>query len=324
MKVAIVGAGIAGLACAKRLAEHGFEPQLFDKGRRPGGRLSTLELDGDAWDFGAPYFRVSSPRFADQTAAWEHDGLVARWPTGPEGAWVGVPAMSAIVAAEAAKLPVRFSAQVVRIDSDHAGWTVSGPDLREGPFAAVVIAVPCEQAASLLAVHDLAMAQEAASVRSVPCWSVMASFAEPLPNLPDVIREQGPIRWAARNNSKPGRAKPECWVIQSSSEWSRDNIEAEPARVADDLLQALAQISAAALPKPVFLKAHRWRFALPLGQRGAPLWNPALQLGACGDWCIGPQIDGAWQSGAELADQIAAALAETGSVQPADQNHGSA
>ncbi len=324
MKVAIVGAGIAGLACAKRLAEHGLEPHLFDKGRRPGGRLSTLELDGDAWDFGAPYFKVTSPAFAVQASLWERDGLITRWPAGPEGAWVGVPAMGALVAAEAAKLSVRFSAQIVRIDSAHAGWTLSGPDVNEGPFGAVVIAVPCEQAASLLAVHDLAMAQEAASVRSVPCWSVMASFAEPLPGLPDVIREQGPIRWAARNNSKPGRGDAECWVIQSGSEWSRENIEAEPAQVANELLQALARINGAALPNPVFLKAHRWRFALPLGQRGAPLWNPALQLGACGDWCIGPQIDGAWQSGAELADQIAAGLADAVPAQPADQNHGTA
>jgi renalase len=323
MKVAIVGAGIAGLACARRLANHGFEPLLFDKGRRPGGRLSTLQLEGEAWDFGAPYFKATSPEFSAQAAHWERDGLIAHWPTGPEGAWIGVPAMSAVVAAEAAKLPVIFSAQVLRVDRGSAGWTLSGPDLHEGPFAAVVIAVPCEQAASLLAVHDLAMAQEAASVRSVPCWSVMVSFAEPLAGLPDFIREQGPIRWAARENSKPGRGKAECWVIQSSSEWSRDNVELEPGQAASELLAALAQISVAALPNPSFLKAHRWRYALPLGQGGAPLWNPDLRLGACGDWCIGPQIDGAWRSGAKLADQIAAAI-DAAPVQPTEPIRGAA
>ena len=259
MKVAIVGAGLAGLACAKRLAELGFDPQLFDKGRRPGGRLSALQLVGDAWDFGAPYFRVTSPRFSVQAEAWEQSGLIARWPSGPEGAWVGVPAMNAVVAAEAALLPVRFSAQVMRVDNSSEGWTLFGPILHEGPFSAVVIAVPCEQAASLLAIHDLAMAQEAASVRSVPCWSVMASFAEPVASLPDFIRETGPIRWAARDNSKPGRGNSECWVIQSGSEWSRANIELEPSEAAEALLAALAQISPTPLPEPTFLKAHRWR-----------------------------------------------------------------
>lgn len=324
MKVAIVGAGIAGLACARRLTSRGIDPVLFDKGRRPGGRLSTLRIEHHEWDFGAPYFKVTDPQFAAQVDVWQQAEVAAQWPTGPSGAWVGVPGMSALIEAEVATLPVRFGAQVLRIDRNKAGWTLSGPDLSEGPFAAVVIAVPCEQAASLLALHDLIMAQEAASVRSVPCWSVMTAFAEPLPGLPDMIREHGPIRWAARNNSKPGRSAAECWVIQSVTEWSQQHLEAQPEQIAQDLLHALAQISGTTLPEPVFLKAHRWRFALPLGQRGAPLWNPALQLGACGDWCIGPQIEGAWRSGVGLADQISAAASQPASARSAEQIHGNA
>ena len=51
MRVAIIGAGVAGLACAERLDSLGATTQLFDKGKRPGGRLSTLVLDDFAWDF---------------------------------------------------------------------------------------------------------------------------------------------------------------------------------------------------------------------------------------------------------------------------------
>jgi renalase len=311
MKVAIIGAGIAGLACAKRLTERGIEVAVFDKGRRPGGRLSTLRIDGQSWDFGAPFVRVSNPQFAAQVQVWEQAGVIARWPDGPDGAWVGVPGMSALVEAAAEHLPVRFGAQVLRLDRDGTGWSLAGPDLREGPFAGIVLAVPCEQAATLLSVHDLMMAQEAASVRSVPCWSVMAAFDQPLPGLPNVIGEQGPIRWAARNNSKPGRGSDECWVIHGESAWSQQKLEMPAPQVAHELLAALAGIAGIAgqdLPEPKFLKAHRWRFALPMGQRGKPLWNPALQLGACGDWCVGPRIEGAWRSGVELADQIAAGL----------------
>lgn len=308
MKVAIVGAGIAGLACAQRLSDCGVAVALFDKGRRPGGRLTTLRIAEGEWDFGAPYFTASSPQFAAQAQRWELAGAAAPWPSGPRGAWVGVPGMASLIEAGAATLPVQFGAHVLRIDNDATGWTLAGPDLRAGPFDVVVIAVPCEQAAALLAVHDLAMAQEAASVRSVPCWSVMAAFDEPLPSLPDTIREHGAIRWAARNNSKPGRDKRECWVIHGSSEWSKQHLDAQPAQVAQDLLQALARISGQSLPEPTFLKAHRWRFALPLGQRGKPLWNADRRLGACGDWCVEAEIEGAWRSGVELAAQIAAEL----------------
>ena len=38
----IIGAGIAGLACAARLAAAGYAVRLFDKGRRPGGRRTDM------------------------------------------------------------------------------------------------------------------------------------------------------------------------------------------------------------------------------------------------------------------------------------------
>ena len=43
---AIVGAGIAGLACAQQLQAAGRTVQLFDKGRRPGGRVATRRMFG--------------------------------------------------------------------------------------------------------------------------------------------------------------------------------------------------------------------------------------------------------------------------------------
>ncbi|MFG5409811.1 FAD-dependent oxidoreductase [Piscinibacter sakaiensis] len=42
-RVAIVGAGVAGAACARALAQAGAELQVFDKSRGPGGRLATRD-----------------------------------------------------------------------------------------------------------------------------------------------------------------------------------------------------------------------------------------------------------------------------------------
>ena len=39
--VIIVGAGIAGLACARSLADAGMNPVVLDKGRGLGGRVAT-------------------------------------------------------------------------------------------------------------------------------------------------------------------------------------------------------------------------------------------------------------------------------------------
>lgn len=308
MTVAIIGAGIAGLACASRLQSAGIPAVLFDKGRRPGGRLSTLHVDGMAWDFGAQYLRPVDPRFRAQTERWQMDGRLAPWPDGPDGALVGTPSMGSLVAAQCAGHAVHFGTQVQQIRRDAAGWHLSGSDGAAGPFAAVILAIPAEQAAPLLALHDLAMAREAASVRSTPCWSVMVAFPRPLPAIGSHMMDRGPIGWAARNKGKPGRDALECWVIQATPDWSRAHLEQDRDLVASELLDAFATASGASLPEPIFLKAHRWRFACPVGRATTMQWNPRLRLGACGDWCASPDIEGAWLSGTALGDHVANAL----------------
>ncbi len=301
-RVAIIGAGIAGLACAAALKAAGIDAVLFDKGRRPGGRVSSLRLDAGAWDFGAPFVRASNTGFAEQLAAWEEAGIVSAWPAGPKGAQVGVPTMAAIVDAQCAAHEVHFAAQIQRAEHRADGWHLHNADTASGPFAALILALPAEQAAALLSLLDLGMAREAAAVRSQARWAAMLAFNQPLTGVPAFMQDNGDLAWAARESSKPGRnAASDCWVLHASSEWSARNLEREAADVARDLLASFGNLAGRALPEPAFLKAHRWRFACPFGQRGPVLWNPQQLLGACGDWCVAPGIEGAWLAGTQLA-----------------------
>lgn len=50
--VNIIGSGIAGLACAIRLAKHGYEVRVFEKNAYAGGKLSELRLGGYRFDKG--------------------------------------------------------------------------------------------------------------------------------------------------------------------------------------------------------------------------------------------------------------------------------
>lgn len=52
-KVAVVGAGYAGLACAVELAEAGVTVEVFEASRTLGGRARAIELDGMTVDNGA-------------------------------------------------------------------------------------------------------------------------------------------------------------------------------------------------------------------------------------------------------------------------------
>lgn len=51
-RIAIVGAGVGGLAAAARLAHQGHDVHVFEKGSTPGGRCNTLSVDGFTFDTG--------------------------------------------------------------------------------------------------------------------------------------------------------------------------------------------------------------------------------------------------------------------------------
>ena len=56
LKAFIIGSGVAGIACAIRLAIQGFEVSVFEKNNYPGGKLSAFEKDSYHFDAGPSLF----------------------------------------------------------------------------------------------------------------------------------------------------------------------------------------------------------------------------------------------------------------------------
>ncbi len=307
-KIAIVGAGMAGLACAQALRAAGHNPALFDKGRRAGGRMSARRMMtplGEAgFDHGAQYFTARDPAFQAQVAEWQQLGLVAPWPASGADAWVGTPAMNAPVRHLAGSASVQWDVRVEALAKAADGWRLHGNGIEPDPFDAVLLAVPAENAAPLLEEWDPAMAARAVATPAMPCWTVMAAFGERVPVDADVLRERGPIGWAARNSAKPGRSGPESWVIQADPDWSRQHLEETAETVIPALLAAFAERVGAALPNPLGTAAHRWRYSRSGNSGDGMLWNAQLGLGVCGDWLLGPRVECAWLSGTRLASAM--------------------
>jgi renalase len=81
--VVVVGAGISGIACARRLHDAGVTVRVVERSHRLGGRMAvrTEHLDGrpHAVDIGASYFTVQDPHFTQVVSAWERLGLARPW-----------------------------------------------------------------------------------------------------------------------------------------------------------------------------------------------------------------------------------------------------
>lgn len=318
--IAVVGAGMAGLVLARHLQQAGIRVCVFDKGRSPGGRMCVRREGSLTLDHGAQYFTARDPRFRQQVQAWETAGLAARWKIrlvecdgrsislrrDPTVRYVGTPAMNAVIHDMAQGLEVRTGTTVVDLARDHGAWQVKlGTGNSEGPFDAVVVTCPPTQAAALL-VSSPSLVEETRAVRMEACWTVMAFFDESL-ELPFEagFPLEGPLRWIARDSSKPGRSDAEGWILHATPKWSGEHIDMAPEDVVQALVAAFFKGVASKPHKPSFAKAHRWRHAQPIAPlRRGSLWDPVVRLGACGDWCESGRVEGAYLSGLHLAERI--------------------
>ena len=318
--VAIIGAGIAGLACGRALDAAGFSVTLLDKARGPGGRMSTRRSGARRYDHGAQYFTVRDPDFRAAVDAWEDAGLVAPWQARlatlrggvltPRPAahprYVGTPRMSALTRALSDGLALRTSTRIARVTPRGGGLALvdtEGAD--QGTFDQVVVATPAAQAAPLLAAAPR-LAAAAARAEMDPCLTAMVTVS-PAVALPvdGVWIEDSPLAWAARDSSKPGRPDEDCWVLQATHAWSVANLEQSKPEIAERLWAAFCAALGHSPGERQESVGHRWRFAIPRGPfPDEPLRSPEVGLSACGDWCTGPRVEAAWCSGHHLARAI--------------------
>jgi len=311
MRTLVIGAGMAGAACARALVDAGREVLVVDKGRSAGGRLAQRRTAAAIFDHGAQYMAVQDPAFAAAVERWRGDGLVVAWtprggPVKDGEVVIGVPAMAAPVKALLAGIPLRTGVRVQALERDRDLWRVIAEDgpLAE-PFAQVVVAVPAAQAADLVGGHGFARRLRD-EVIYAPCLSAMASFAEPVAAPVDLLQDRtADLVWACRNASRPGReAAHDAWTLHASPAWSTARLEDPPDAWAADLVALLGE-ALGPLPPLAALSGHRWRYALVTRALGEDcLWDPGTGLGVCGEWCIGGRIEAAFLSGQAMARAI--------------------
>lgn len=340
--IAVIGAGLAGITCARTLVQAGHQVTLLDKSRGVGGRLATRDTPFGGFDHGAQFFTVRDERFQHALSAtqapvdaWQTNTVRVLDPLGQVLAstapaadthWVPQPGMKhlakhwvdGLLAQGGASL--KLDQQVTHLERDalhRDRWqlrTTAGSDGAVqvlGGFDQVVLALPQPQALALLRTTSgtTKLQKTIAPVVTAPCWTLMLAF--PLA----VATGQGPwgpywsaarsshhrIAWLARETSKPGRGGVERWTVQASPAWSAEHLEDDPERVRGKLLKGFAEITGIRAT-PGHAVVHRWRYAqtqVPLGQAG--LYDAALGVGLCGDWCLGHRVENAFVSGLELA-----------------------
>jgi renalase len=323
-RIAVIGAGIAGLTVAAELQASGHAVTVFEKSRGPGGRCATRRSVAGPFDHGAPGFAPVTAAFGAQVQDWQRAGWIATDPTAGAGQVIGAPSMNALARHLASEPPgglvLRAETHVAALESVvSGGWRLRLLDgqLDAGDFDAVAVAVPAEQAAALLA-PDAALAEAMRHTCSEPCWTVMAAWsvawAAPAAAW-DAPDPDSMLARVHRDDARVGRSALDGiasrWVLHATPRWSADHLDMAPAEVITTLSAALAKSLGVALAPPAHAAAHCWRYAQVTHARAEPCgWNASLRLGVCGDaWHAEGDGDGARPAGIERAWLSGRALA---------------
>ncbi|MCZ7575329.1 MAG: FAD-dependent oxidoreductase [Ardenticatenaceae bacterium] len=170
-RLAIVGAGIAGLAAAWALRSEALEVTLFEQRAELSGRAASRRAHGAIYDPGAQYFKTATPGAHEVVLhqlptdelvdigrpVWVFDGAGTIRPGDPtENAapkWVyrdGISRLGRLLAA-GGQATVRMETRVAHFDQTLWGWQLAdstGLDL--GVFDALVLTPPAPQTAELV------------------------------------------------------------------------------------------------------------------------------------------------------------------------------
>lgn len=321
--IAIIGAGMAGIACARRLTDDGFSVRVYDKSRGIGGRIATRRTEaGLRFDHGIPFIDASVPEMGPllDTLLSAGSAAISAVEAGSglsEGRCYGLPGMSGLLRPLADGLVLNRGSEVSEVARRDLWWELSFKDGRAPERCDILIcAVPAPQACALLkGVGEIT--DPLTAVAFDPCWTFMLGFDESRAVDPSML--SGSARFIAdayRENDKPGRADlpMDCWVAHATPEWSIRHLELDRPEVTDRLRDVLLTTSDGSVPEPAFVAAHRWRYArtrTALGRPFAATADGSLFVG--GDWCLGDKVEHALASGAAIAAAIVEADAARGS-----------
>ena len=313
MAVAVVGAGLAGAACARALTSAGVDVEVHDRGRVPGGRMASRRLDGRYVDLGASYLTVQDEGFRAVVDGWLQRGLARPWTDAfhvatPAGLGerksgplrYGTPGgLRSLVADLLGGLDVRQESVV-----QHVG---PGPTVDGRAYDAVVLAVPDPQALPLL---DQALVAERAAVADrvwEPVIAVAAgyetrSWDEHLDGC--FVNGSDVLGWVADDGRRRGDGAP-VLVAHSTSPFAAQHL-VEPDAAGPPVLQAIRELLD--VGEPAWSRVQRWSCARPAAPRDEAFHLGGARIGLCGDGWGTPRVETAWISGTRLGQELAAAL----------------
>jgi predicted NAD/FAD-dependent oxidoreductase len=278
----VVGAGIAGLACARELVNAGVPAKVVEQKDIVGGRLASERIDGRWVDTGAAYITADDPGFLGRLQTWRIDGLAHPWADtlrGQQGPattrWAAPGGLNSLAKDLARGIDVTLGTAITEL-----------PDAE-----AVVLAMPGPQARKIFA--------EAAEQIWSPVVTAILTYADrSWPDFAGAFVNDHPVLATVFDDGDRRGDRAPVLVAHSTGGYAREN------RGGQKLAEAVGEMfGISGTPEIV---TRYWPFAQP-----RPGHGEFAQYGnvyVCGDAFGRPRVQTAWLSGRATARSILSRL----------------
>lgn len=296
-KLAIIGAGVSGLAAAWALKDADWEVFVFEKSRGPSGRAATRTVHGIRVDHGANYFKIDSPLLEELVlrelpnegliqipgnvylfnkvgAAFKGDTRINE-----EIKWNyrnGISELGKRIAT-ASDAKIIKQTRIVGLEKiSDSSWEIISEEGRTfGVFDAVLFTPPAPQVLELISesknlssLSDLkGLLGESEFHRQ---FSIMMGFDQSIDRPPDccaMLNEdrRHPISWLGFEDAKSGRVGIGASVIvaQMSPEWSMSYYDSCEDIIYKEGLVEICKLIDVPQCGPLWKSKQRWKYAHP-------------------------------------------------------------
>ena len=308
-KTVIIGAGLSGLLCGKRLAEAGHSILILDKGRNIGGRLSTRRTDGAVFHHGASslpdfYSHKELPEFGLEIfKRAEKEKIIQR----KRNLFEPINSVADFVNYCGANLNIQESCEAISLNLHNKtiGVQCRGRVYENTPYDILILSIPPYQAKTLInkQINEFDGLLESVQMRS----SAAALFSFDLNPKPikDKHFSNEKIHIYVENNRFKCKQQLFCLTVHTKEPFARKVVKTNKNDIKEILLKELSDAIPFSLPKPTYEAGHRWLYGFTERSLGKSfLFYNEENVGICGDWCLGGTILDAASSGIRVAEHI--------------------
>ena len=312
--IIIIGSGIAGLSAANYLSSKNFNVTVLDKGKYPGGRISTRRGEDFIFNHGAQFFTAKSNEFKKICNRAVNDNVLVNWVDSKTNRFIGNPDMREFSLWLSQNLTIFQENVVERLDYNEQ--FIVNTNKKKFTCDGLIITAPSSQTASLIKNLDETFHELIEKVEYFPCWCVMLSLRDmSLKNF--YIDEKSIFNWIVSENNKiKNQLNHNCLTIHTNERFSVENLDETKEVALDKIVQEFTKIYQVKTQDIIYKNIHRWRYAKvkkPFPQEENKI-SKKIPFGIAGDWCPpsqdkhyngnGQRVEDAYLSGIECSKSL--------------------